>query len=154
MGPGKALKIMMPVGTEIVQDQVDAFLPGIAPPEALPRLEDIPGSLSPVDDPFEHIPVDVIEAKELLRSCRLAIGGPYALRVPLPGPGHPGNRAKLHRSELIEADSVGTWRSFRIEFQNAVFFTSKSGSGDSFQVFVRWSVTPSRLSNRRTHSSV
>jgi len=154
VGSGKAFEHEFPVGAEIVQDEVETLLPGVTRPESLPGLEEVPGCLAAVDNPLEDIAVNVVEAQELLRSCCFVIRGANALWVPLPGPGHTGDRTEFHRTEFVEAHGVSTRRSFRIEFQNAVFFTSKSGSGDSFQVFVRWSVTPSLLRRRRIHSSV
>lgn len=90
-----------------------------------------------MDDTFKDIGVYVVEAQELLCASLLGIRRSYALRMAGATPGDARNWAQFHGTEFVKADNATIWWCFFIKFQNAVFFTSKSGSGDSFQVFVR-----------------
>ena len=105
-----------------------------------------------MDDPFEHVPVHIVEGEQLFCAGSSGICCPMSFGMPSSGPRDSGDWPEFHRSELIEADDMAPSRGPVVEFQNAVFFTSNSGSGDSFQVFVRWRLIPSLRSRRRTHS--
>jgi len=58
---GICLERGVPVRTEVVHDQVDAFLLRIAPAKALPGLKDVAGRFSSVDDTLEDITMNIIE---------------------------------------------------------------------------------------------
>src|SRR3989337_2444011 len=65
-----------------------------------------------------------------------------------------GERAQLQGAALVEADHCSAFRRRGIEVEEAVFLTSKSGSGEAFQVLGCWKEMPSRRRSRRTHSPV
>ena len=90
-----------------------------------------------MDDPLDRISVHIVERQQLFGAGSSGIGCPVTFGMALFGPGDSRYRPQLHRSELIETYDMAPRGGSVVEFQNAVFFTSKSGSGDSFQVFVR-----------------
>lgn len=116
---------------------MDALSRRITVPKSFPGLKEISRGLSFMDDTFKDIGVYIVEAQELLCASFLGVGCAYALRMTLTTPGDACNWAQFHGTEFIKADNVTIWWCFFIKFQNAVFFTSKFGSGDSFHVFVR-----------------
>jgi hypothetical protein len=88
MDTGESPQILLPVRAQVVQNEVDTFLARVASAKASPGLQEIPGCLALVNHAFQDVPVYVVEAEELLRSCCFVIRRPYSLRVSLPGPGH------------------------------------------------------------------
>lgn len=86
----------------------------------------------------EAISVHVVEGEQLLRPLVAMVGGPEALGMPDRCPAAPGQRPQLERAALVEADDRTAFGAALVEVEHAVFFTSNSGSGDSFQVFVCW----------------
>jgi len=90
-----------------------------------------------MDDTLHHLPVNVVESQQLFCSGSPGICRPVALGVSCPSPRDTAHGSQFHGPELVKAHDVALCGSPVVEFQNAVFFTSKSGSGDSFQVFVR-----------------
>lgn len=126
----------------------------VALPETFPCLKDIPGRLALVDNSLQHIAMNVVESQELFRARFLGVGSTNSLGMTPWRPAQSGHWTQLHGAKLVEADHMAVRRRFGIESQNTVFFTSKSGSGESFQVFVRWRLTPCLFKRRRIHSSV
>ncbi len=90
-----------------------------------------------MNDALDNVPVNVVESQKLFCSGSPGICCPVALWVSLSSPRDTGHGSQFHGPELIKAHNMAFCGSSVVEFQNAVFFTSKSGSGDSFQVFVR-----------------
>jgi hypothetical protein len=122
---------------EIIENKVYPSRFGVACTEAFPRLKNISGGLPFVHNTLQDIALDIVECKELLCACFLGVCCSDALRMTSPRPADTRDRSKFHWSKLVKTDHCTVRRSFVIEFQNTVFFTSNSGSGDSFQVFVR-----------------
>jgi hypothetical protein len=69
--------------TQVVHHEVDTLSARVTSAEPLPRLENVPGGFSFMDDPFKNVSVDIIEGKQLLRAGFLIVGRPYALGMPL-----------------------------------------------------------------------
>jgi len=128
---------MMLMGGQVVENEINAVSLRIALTTALPRLEDIRRCFPLVDHSFKNVGVDVIEGQELLHAGGSVVRCPEPLGMSSASPGVSVDWTQLHRAKLVETDNVSIRRLPVVEFQNAVFFTSKSGSGDSFQVFVR-----------------
>ncbi len=64
------------------------------------------------------------------------IGRPETGRVSGWRPRTPVERTQFQRAALVETDHRPTWRRRGVEVEDAVFFASNSGSGDSFQVLL------------------
>jgi hypothetical protein len=122
---------------QVVQDQMDPMGSGVARSKALPSLPEIVGGFPFMDDSFHNISMNVVESQKLFCPSSPGICCPMALRVSLSSPRDTGHGSQFHGPELVKANNMALSGSAVVEFQNAVFFTSKSGSGDSFQVFVR-----------------
>ena len=122
---------------EIIKNKVYPSRFWVACTEAFPCLKNISGGLPFVHNTLQDIALDIVECQELLCACFLGVSCSDALRMTSPGPADTRDRTKFHWSKLVKTDHRTVRRSFIIEFQDAVFFTSNSGSGDSFQVFVR-----------------
>ena len=84
----------------------------------------------------ETVGVDIVEGEQLLRPLEPAVGRAEALGVADGCPRAPRQGPQLERAALIEADDRAIFGAALVEVEDAVFFTSKSGSGDCFQVFV------------------
>lgn len=125
------------MSAQVVQDQTDSMRAGIAGAEALPSLEKVLGRLALVNDPFDDVSMNIIECQKLLCPSSSGVGRSVPFWMPLSRPRNTRHGSQFHGAELIKAHNMTLWRSSFVKFQNAVFFTSKSGSGDSFQVFVR-----------------
>jgi len=80
--------------------------------------------------------MDIVKSQQLFRSLSAVVGRSQTLGVFLFGPADPGHRFEFHRAKFIETDDRSLRWSFGVEFQETVFFDSKSGSGDSFHVLV------------------
>jgi hypothetical protein len=127
----------VPVRGEVVQDEVNACLFGVTGAQASPGRHQVAAGLALVDRPGQTIVMDVVEGQELLRTGPTVIGGAESLRVFLGRPADPRQGSEFQRAALVETDHGALGRRLRIQSQNAVFFDSKSGSGDSFHVLVR-----------------
>src|SRR5262249_38518750 len=121
------------------------------PPEG---LADVDHPFAAPKDPIEAVGMDIVEAEELLDALPPMIGRTPADRLAAASPGYPANGAHFQRPPFVEADYGRARRALPIELTDAFFLRSKSGAEDVFQVRMRWAVSPSRRSRRRTHSSV
>lgn len=144
----------MPVGVEIVHDDVQTQPARIARPQASEGCQDVPRRFPASTRAHQAIAVHVIEPQELLGPLDPAVGGALAARMPDPSQPPAGDRPQLQRPPLVEADYRSAVGPPLVEAEDPCFVASNAGSGDCFHVLSRCGVTPSRRSTRRTHSSV
>jgi len=144
----------MPVGVEVVHDNVQPLAARIARAQAAKGRQDVPCRLPASTCAHQAVVVDVIEPEKLFRALHAAIGRSLSSRMPDSSQPHARDGTQLQRPPLVEANHRSASGPPLIEAEDARFFASNAGSGDCFQVLSRWGVTPSRRSTRRTHSSV
>src|SRR6266496_3738345 len=138
---------------QIVQDDKQPLgrVAGAQPPES---LEEVREPFLPAKDTAQAIGVDIVEAQKLFGSLEPAVGGPPAQRALALCPSHASHGLEFQGSPFVETDYGRARRAFPVEASDPFFLRSKSGSLDVFQVRMRWAVSPSRRSSRRTHSSL
>src|SRR5574340_82543 len=138
---------------EVIQDEVQgpARIAGAQAPEG---LTDVDHAFVLGEQSLEAVGVHVVEAQELFGALQASIRRPLAHGALALGPRHPADGAKFERAPLVEAHYRGAARAPAVEPTDAFFLASKRGSLDVFQVRMRWALSPSRRSSRRTHSSV
>lgn len=141
------------MGRQVVLDQVEPGLPGIAGAQPFPSGQDVPTGFAFVNGAGEGVAMKIVEGQQLLGPLGAPVSSPQPLGMAFSGPAISRQGFDLHRAEFVEADDGSVAGPLLVKFQNAVFFDSKWGSGDSFQVLVLWKLRPSRRSRRRTHSS-
>jgi len=118
-------------------NEVDARFRWITSPQPFPGDQKVAAGLALVNGAGQTIVMDIVEGEQLFRSLLAVVGCPQPLRLFLFRPTVSGHGLEFHRAKLIETDHRSLWGSFGVELQKAVFFDSKSGSGDSFHVLVR-----------------
>ena len=124
------------MGVEVVHHHVEPRGERVAGPQAGKDGQQVGDRLALAHLADEAVGVDVVESEQLLGAVEPAVGGAEALRVTNPGPAAPRQGPQLEWATLVEADDGAVCRTAFVEVEDAVFFTSKSGSGDCFQVFV------------------
>lgn len=122
---------------KIIQDKVDPFVRGIHDSHPFQCLEDLHPSFADVEVSPKFILAEIIKREILSGAERSGIRGWQPLRGTFSAPGSSVDGSDLDRSELIIAYNMGVLRNPFIEPVYAFFFTSNSGSFDSFQVLVR-----------------
>ena len=125
------------VTAEVVHHDVESDLGGVAGSQLLKHFQDVDRCLAFVDFADKAFGVDIIESQKLLGALKPSVGSPQAARLTAWTPGAPMDGAKLKGAALIEANYRSACRGSVVEVEDAVFFTSNCGSGDSFQVLVR-----------------
>jgi len=128
----------MLVRAEVVHDDVEPEFGGIAGAQSREDSEQVLDGLALAHLADEAVGMDVVKGEELLRALEATIGCPEAPGMPSLRPTLAGERPQFERAALVEADDRPVFRAALVEVEDAVFFDSKSGSFDSFQVFVCW----------------
>lgn len=145
---------LVTMGVEVVHDDVESGIGRVAGAQAAEGGQDIAVGLPLPHLADQAVGMHIVEGEELFRSLQPPVGGAKALGMAFGGPAAAVEGTQFQRTALVEADHRPVFGRRRVEVEDAVFFRSNSGSGDSFQVFVCWKETPSRRRSRRTHSSV
>ena len=127
----------MPVGVEVVHNDVQTQPAGIAGAQAPKGRSNVPRRLPSSACAHQAIGVDVIEPQELLGTLSAVVGGPLAPRIPDSGQPNAGDRSQLQRPPLVEADHRSAPRPPLVEAEDACFFASNAGSGEVFHVLSR-----------------
>lgn len=127
----------MTVGREIILNEVNADFFGITRPQPSPSRQEVAAGLAFVNGTGQTVVMNVVEGQKLFGSLPALVSCPPALGLRLSGPHSPGHRPQFHGTKFVETDHHTLGWCLRVEFQKSVFFDSKSGSGDSFQVLVR-----------------
>ena len=124
------------MGAEVIEDDPDWA--AVSTADRFEEGEEIAGALSLNDMSPQFSGADVVGSHQVTDALAAGVGGPLTVGVASPLPGTAGVRAQLQRPELIGAD-YGFAPLLRgpVEPFDGVFFTSKSGSVDCFQVLVR-----------------
>ena len=136
VGGHERLQAGVLVGVEVVHHHVEPRGEWVAGPQAGKDGQQVGNGLALAHLADEAVGMDIVEREQLLSAVEPAVGGAEALRVADRCPGASPKRPQLERATLVEADDGAIWRIALVEVEDAVFFTSKSGSGDCFQVFV------------------
>ena len=152
--PVKRPQDRMPVGVEVVHDDVQPQPARIARAQPPKGRQDVPRRLPAPRRAHQAIAVDAIEPQELLGPLGPVIGGPLAPRMSDPGQPNAGDWSQFQRPPLVEANHRSAPWPPLVEAEHARFSASNARSGDCFLVLSRCGVTPKRRSTRRTHSSV
>ena len=126
------------MGVEVVHHDVEPDGDGVAGAEPREDGEEVIDRLALPHLADETVGMDVIEGKELFRAFIAVVGCPEPLRMPDRCPAATGQRSQFERAALVEADDRAVVGAALVEVEDAVFFTSNSGSGDCFQVLVCW----------------
>lgn len=134
------------VGRQVVQDNVDPQLPGIAGAQLGKAGRDIAGGLAFADAADQAVGMHIVEGMQLFGALLTGESGAVTLRMAPAGPTHARQRPELQRAELVIADDHAVLGPLGVEGQNALFLALNSGSRDFFQVLVRCQETPSRRS--------
>ncbi len=124
------------VRVEIVHDDVQPDRRGVAGAQAPKDGEDVLVRLPLAHLADETVGMHVVEGEQLLRPLEPPVGGAQALGTANGGPAPAMQGAELQRAALVVADHRPARRRRGVEFEEGVFFTSKSGSGDCFQVLL------------------
>src|SRR3989304_5824933 len=118
---------------EVVHDNVEFERDGVAGAQLLEDFQHICAHLARVDFTDKTVGVDVIEGQELLGALKPAVGSTQAFGMMARPPRASVDRSQLQRTTLVEADYGPSLRRSVVKVEDTVFFTSNSGSGDSFQ---------------------
>jgi len=124
------------VRIEVVHDEVEAEGRPIAGSQPRKNREQVIDRFPLAHLGHEAVGMDIVEGEQLLRPLEPPVGRPEALRMAHWRPAPSRQRPQLERAALVEADDGATFRAPLVEVEDSVFFTSNSGSGDCFQVFV------------------
>ena len=134
----KPLQAGMLVRVEVIHDDVEAGGRRIARAQPGEDGEEVLDRLAFAHLADEAVGVNVVEGEELLGSLEAAVGCPKPPGMTFLGPALAVQRPQFERATLVEADDCPVLGRRLVEVEDAVFFTSNSGSFDSFQVFVCW----------------
>jgi len=121
---GEPFEILVPMGREVVLDQIEPNGFGVAGPQPPPGHQDIPVGLAFVDGPTQAIAMHIVEGQQLLGSLGAAISSPQPLGMFLCGPALSGHGFEFHRTEFVETDHRSVARGPLVELQDTVFFDS------------------------------
>ena len=123
---------------EVIHNDVEAGGQRIARSQPGEDGEEVLNRLAFAHLADETVGVNVVEGEELLGSLETAVGCPEPPGMTLPGPALAVQRSQFEWTTFVEADDGAVLGRCLVEVEYAVFFTSNSGSFDSFQVFVCW----------------
>lgn len=95
--------------------------------------------------------MNIVEGQQLVCASFSGVCCPMPLWMPRSVSRDASDRPEFHRAEFIETHNMVPRRRPVVESQNAVY-SLELRVGDSFHVFIRWRVIPSRRGKRRIHS--
>ena len=98
------LETLMPMGGQVVLDEVDARFLWITSPQPFPGDQEVATGFALVNGAGQTIVMDIVEGEQLFRSLLALVGRPQAARMFLSGPADSGHRLEFHRTKLIETD--------------------------------------------------
>ena len=130
------------VRREVVEHEVEARRERVARANVREEQQHFARALAPVAAHHEPIGVDVVGREVLARAMEPPIRRAQPRRVSDLAPRAPMIRAHFDGPELVETDHPAVRRCHPVERTDAFFLAAKSGSGLSFQVFVRWNEKP------------
>jgi len=114
--------------------------PRVAAAQSLEQSEKLPGAFAFAKVTDHPAAAHVVSGEQLAHAVAARVGGALAMGAASALPGSAGLGPQFQRTEFIDADYLLAPRLRRaVEALRGVFFTSKSGSVDCFQVLVRWS---------------
>lgn len=126
------------VCVQVIHHHVQPLMEGVAAPQPREDREQVVDALAFADLAHEAVGMHVVEGEELFGALEPPVGRPEALGMANGRPAVAGERSQLERAALVEADDRATLGAALVEVEDAVFFPSNSGSGDSFHVLVCW----------------
>jgi len=126
------------VGVEVIHDDVETGRERVAGAQPRKDGEEVIDGLALAHLAHQAIGVDIVEGEQLLGAVQSPIGRPEALGMADGRPAATGQWSQFKRAAFVEADDRASLRTACVEVEDAVFFTSNSGSGDCFQVLVCW----------------
>jgi len=138
VGSHEGLQAGVLVGVEVVHYDVEADLQRVARPQPREDGEEVVDRLTLAHLADEAVGVDIVERQQLLGAVQPPIRRAEALGMADLRPAAPSQWSQFKRAALVEADDRPTCGAALVEVEDTVFFTSNSGSGDSFQVLVCW----------------
>ena len=130
------------VGREVVEDEVEARWAWVGRANVLEEQQHFATSLASVAPHHESVVRDVVRREVLAGAMAAPVRGAQPRRVPDPAPRTAMVGAHFDGPEFVETDHAGVRRRGPVERTEAFFLAAKSGSGLSFQVFVRWNENP------------
>ena len=130
------------VGGQVIHDDVEPQSLRIASAQSAHRSEDVGRSLPATHLSVEAVRVDVQEAEELLGTMWSRVVRGQTVSLPLERPAFAIDGPQFQRPHLVVGYDAAILGASSLELLDSFFLTTNSGSGDSFQVPVRWSVTP------------
>lgn len=136
VGGHEQLQAGVLVRVEVVHHDIEADVPRVARPQLCEDGEEVIDRLALAYLAHEAVGVDIVEGQQLLRAMQSPIGRPETLGMADRRPAPASQRSQFKRPALVEADDRSALRTALVEVEDTVFFTSNSGSGDAFQVFV------------------
>lgn len=142
------------VGGQIVHNDIEPQLDGVAGPELGETGHDVLRGFAFAHSPNQAVGMDIIEPMQLLRALVTRIGRSVALWLSPTCPAHAGQRPKLQRAKLVVANDDPVFGATGIQFKNPLFLALNSGSSECFQVLVCCQETSARWSKRRSHSGL
>lgn len=126
------------VHREVVGD--DPEPPLVAAAQRTEQGQELSGPFALAEVPDHLSGAHVVSRQQMADAVAARVGGALALGPAPALPGPAGLGPQFERAELVDADYLLAPLLRRaVEPLGGVFFTSKSGSADCFQVLVRWS---------------
>lgn len=130
------------VGGQVIHDDVEPQALRIAGAQTSHRGENVGRCLPATHLSIEAVGVDIQEPKKLLGPMWPSVGCGQAVPLALERPALALDGPQFQRPHLVVGYDAAILGAPRFEALDPFFLTTNSGSGDSFQVPVRWSVTP------------
>ena len=124
------------VAAQVVHDEVQPYVVRVAGAQPAEDRQQVLMRLAFAHLADEAVGVHIVEGEQLFRALEPPIGRPETHRMSGRRPRASVERTQLQRAALVETDHRPIRRRRGVEVEDAVFFTSNSGSGDSFQVLL------------------
>ena len=132
------LQLRVLMGVEVIHDDVEPKFGGIARAQLGENGNEVLHRLTFAHLADETVGVNVVKGEELFGALEAEVGCAKSPGMTFLGPTLAVQRSQLERATLVEADDRPVLGRRLVEVEYTVFFTSNSGSFDSFQVFVCW----------------
>src|SRR4030067_3289289 len=139
---------------EVIHNYIKSPVNRIAQPESFKYRHQVRHGFSLSYLSCETIFMNIIKSQKLFGAIVSIISSSESIRALFWCPDNPMNGSQFQWPTLIKTNYLTVFRGRCIEVEDSVFFTSNSGSGDSFHVFVLCGVKHSLRKRRLTHSSV